>query len=82
MDTLNKYDLIKEVIVHMSDLADAKGVDKCVLIITAVQKLNQIERMLRDEDSNHESAILELTRKIDIANTAKGDDDDAPAEAE
>lgn len=65
MNDFNKHDLIQQVIVHANDLADARGVDKCVLIINIVQKLNTIQGLLRDEDANNEATIKGLTEQID-----------------
>lgn len=84
MNNLSKYDLIHEAIVHANELADAKGVDKCVLIINIVQKLNTAEGLMRDEDKNHDAAITDLTRQIDKLEASlevKGDvDADTDAE--
>ena len=83
MNTLNKYDLLKEVIVQTNELVDARGVDKCVLIINIVQKLNTIEGLMRDEDSNHDAAIRDLANQIDTLKAKAAEvDDNADTDAE
>ena len=82
MNNLSKYDIIHEVIVHANELADAKGVDKCVLIINIVQKLNTVEGLMRDEDKNHNAAITDLTKKIDELEASLEVKDNAYADAE
>lgn len=65
MNIANKYDIIHEVIAILNDISDARGIDRCVKIINSVQKLNFLEQVLNDEDSNNEAAIKELTEKLD-----------------
>ena len=79
MNDFDKHELIQQVIVHANDLADARGVDKCVLIINIVQKLNTIQGLLRDEDANNKATIKGLTDQLDklTASTSKEANADA-----
>ena len=82
MGTNNKFELLQELVVRVNDLVDARGVDKCVAIITIVRKLNELEHLLHDEDATHNSAISELTEKLDkLTNEEKDGDTDADADA-
>lgn len=65
MNLANKFDLLKEIIVKMNGLADARGVDRCAYIVDIVQRLSFLEKVLRDEDDNNDAAIKELTDKVD-----------------
>ena len=74
MQLANKYDIISDVKIVIDGLADAKGVSKCVKIVDVIQRLDYLEKVLKDEDSNHEAAIKELTSKID--ESGKGNQDE------
>lgn len=65
MDFKTKFDIIQDAIIRLNDLADARGVDKCVTIINLVQNLNELNRMLHEEDATHDAAITSLTKELD-----------------
>ena len=65
MDFKTKFDIIQDAIIRLNDLADARGVDKCVTIINLVQNLNELNRMLHEEDTTHDAAIMSLTKELD-----------------
>lgn len=75
MNLTTKHDIINDAIVRLNELADAKGVDKCVLIVTLIQNLNELGRMIKDEDSKHEAAVLSLTERIKKLEEEAGKDD-------
>lgn len=77
MNIANKYEILQRVILRVNELADAKGVDKCVAVVDAIQQLNFLDKVLRDEDGNHEAAIKELAGKIDKLEAAGKDEKDA-----
>lgn len=81
MELKNKFNIIDDAIVCANDLADAKGVDKCVRIVHLIQNLNELGRMLKEEDAQNEAAIRDLTKKIDEQNE-KGAGNDADAGTE
>ena len=64
MKLATKQDIINDAIVKLNELVDARGADKCVLIIQLMQNLNELGRMVKEEDAKHEAAVLSLTEKI------------------
>jgi len=80
MNLTTKHDIINDAVVKLNELADARGAEKCVLIITLIQNLNELGRMIKEEDSKHDAAILALTEKIGKLEKEAGNDDDTDAE--
>ena len=76
MNLTTKHDIINDAVVKLNELADARGAEKCVLIITLIQNLNELGRMIKEEDSQHDAAILALTEKISKLEKEAGKDDD------
>ena len=58
---MDKYELIKSVILQLDELVDARGAKKCTLIIDMIQKLDALAKGLGDEDKAHkaEKQLLE-----------------------
>jgi predicted RND superfamily exporter protein len=65
MEYANKIEIVHELTRLVDELAELRGVNRCVSIVNIIQKLNFLEKVLLDEDSNHEAAIKELTAEID-----------------
>lgn len=65
MEYANKIEIVHELMRLVDELAELRGVNRCVSIVNIIQKLNFLEKVLLDEDSNHEAAIKELTAEID-----------------
>jgi len=82
MDMKSKFNIIDDAIVRVNELVDAKGVDKCVMIINLVQNLNELNRMIREEDAKNEAAIQALTEKISKLEKTEEADDDEDVDAE
>lgn len=81
MELKNKFNILDDAIVCVNELADARGVDKCVRIVHLIQNLNELGRMLKEEDAQNEAAIRDLTKKIDEQNEKEaGEDADIDAE--
>jgi len=80
MNLATKHDIINDAVVKLNELVDARGAEKCVLIITLIQNLNELGRMIKEEDSKHDAAILALTEKISKLEKEAGNDDDTDTE--
>lgn len=80
MNLATKHDIINDAVVKLNELVDARGAEKCVLIITLIQNLNELGRMIKEEDSKHDAAILALTEKISKLEKEAGKDDDVDTE--
>lgn len=80
MNLSSKHDIINDAVVKLNELADARGAEKCVLIITLIQNLNELARMIREEDAKNDASILALTEKISKLEKEAGSDGDAYAE--
>lgn len=80
MNLTTKHDIINDAVVKLNELVDARGAEKCVLIITLIQNLNELGRMIKEEDSKHDAAILALTEKISKLEKEAGNDGDTDTE--
>lgn len=58
---MDKFDLIRSVIIQLDELADARGAKKCTLIVDMIGKLDALAKGLGDEDKakEKEKALLE-----------------------
>lgn len=81
MNLTTKHDIINDAVVRLNELADAKGAEKCVLIITLIQNLNELGRMIKEEDEKNDAAIKALTEKIEKLEKRE-DDENAIVEVE
>lgn len=75
MNLSTKHDIINDAVIKLNELADARGAEKCVLIITLIQNLNELGRMLKEEDAKNDAAILALTEKISKLEKKEDSDD-------
>ena len=75
MGLKTKYDILDDVIVCVNNLVDARGVDKCALIIRIIQNLNELSRLLHEEEENNDSAIKALTEQLDKYKEAEEHED-------
>lgn len=78
---VDKYGLLQNAIVQINNLVDARGVDKCSLVINIIRNLDQMEKLMRAEDDNHASAINELTAKLEALEKDGASDNDEDADA-
>lgn len=53
---MDKYDVINGIITQVDKLADARGVEKCTLVVTIIQQLSALAKGLGDEDKAHKAA--------------------------
>jgi len=75
MNLSTKHDIINDAVIKLNELADARGAEKCVLIITLIQNLNELGRMIKEEDAKNDAAILALTEKVSKLEKKEGNDD-------
>ena len=54
--TVEKYELIDQLIVGVNKLADAHGVARCMGIIQAIQDLDELKKILQAEDEERGQA--------------------------
>lgn len=52
---MDKYDMISAIITQVDKLADARGVEKCSLVMNVIQRLSALAKGLGDEDKAHEA---------------------------
>lgn len=81
MNLSTKHDIINDAVIKLNELADARGAEKCVLIITLIQNLNELGRMIKEEDTKNDAAILALTEKVSKLEK-KEDSDDGDTDTE
>lgn len=75
MNLSTKHDIINDAVIKLNELADARGAEKCVIIITLIQNLNELGRMIKEEDAKNDAAILALTEKVSKLEKKEGSDD-------
>lgn len=73
---MDKYTRIDQAIVTVSNLADAKGVDKCIAIVETVRNLSQLKEILRAEDAMR----AEAEAQADEERAAQEQDDESDTE--
>lgn len=61
---MDKYKLLDEMIVMLDRLADARGVERCSLIVELVSRASALKRGLEKEDEDHASAIDALKAQL------------------
>ena len=61
---MDKYQMIDEIVVLIDRLADARGIDRCVILIDLVKRMNALKDLLREDESAHESRINLLKNQI------------------
>lgn len=47
---MDKYELIDTIITGMDELADARGVKRCALTVSIIQKLSELKKIMQAED--------------------------------
>lgn len=61
---MDKYKMLEEMIVMLDRLADARGVERCSLIVELVSRASALKRGLEKEDEDHASAIDALKTQL------------------
>ena len=51
---MNKYEFIDQLILLTDQLADARGVQRCTMLVDMVRRLNALKEGLEKEDKAHE----------------------------
>lgn len=60
----DKYEMISAVIVALDNLADARGAEKCRLILEGVQRLAALKEGLKKEDQAHQAELKLLQDQL------------------
>jgi len=68
---MNKFDLIEAIIKRVDVLADARGAQKCAIVIEIIQQLGALRKGLADDDAAHKKQITDLQQRLDALNTTK-----------
>lgn len=68
---MDKFDLIEAIIKRVDVLADARGAQKCAIVIEIIQQLGALRKGLADDDAAHKKQIMDLQQRIDALNTTK-----------
>ena len=50
---MNKFQMIDILITKVDALADARGVNRCVMTVEIIQQLNALKELLQKEDADH-----------------------------
>lgn len=70
---MDKYDMISAVITKVDRLADARGVEKCTLVVEIIQRLSALAKGLGDEDKAHEAEKKLLEDQLKPAPLKEGE---------
>ena len=68
---MDKFDLIEAIIKRVDVLADARGAQKCAIVIEIIQQLGALRKGLADDDAAHKKQIMDLQQRLDAMNTTK-----------
>lgn len=68
---MDKFDLIEAIIKRVDALADARGAQKCAIVIEIIQQLGALRKGLADDDAAHKKQIMDLLQRLDALNTTK-----------
>ena len=60
----DKYEMLDAVIVAIDKLEDARGVEKCRIILDAIQRISALKDGLKKEDDAHAAHINMLSKQI------------------
>jgi len=60
----DKYEMISAVIVALDSLADARGAEKCRLILESVQRLAALKEGLKKEEQAHQAEVKLLQDQL------------------
>ena len=62
---MDKFDLIEAIIKRVDALADARGAQKCAIVIEIIQQLGALRKGLADDDAAHNKQIMDLQQRLD-----------------
>lgn len=62
---MDKFELIDAIIKRVDALADARGAQKCAIVIEMIQQLGALRKGLADDDAAHNETIKVMQAKID-----------------
>lgn len=68
---MDKYQLLDEMIVMMDRLADARGVERCSLIVELVSRASALKRGMQKDDEESAGAIEALKTQLARARCEK-----------
>ena len=71
----DKYQLIDSIIVQIDALTDARGVEKCKIILDAIGKLSALKKGLQDDDTVNKQKIDTLREELRRVTQPDGGDD-------
>lgn len=60
----DKYQLIDSIIVQIDALTDARGVEKCKIILDAIGKLSALKKGLQDDDTVNQQKLDTLREEL------------------
>ena len=68
---MDKFDLIDAIIKRVDALADARGAQKCAIVIEIIQQLGALRKGLADDEAANKKQITDLQQRLDALNTTK-----------
>lgn len=71
----DKYQLIDSIIVQIDALTDARGVEKCKIILDAIGKLSALKKGLQDDDTVNQQKLDTLREELRRVTQPDGDGD-------
>ncbi len=72
---LDKYQLIDSVIVEIDNLTDARGVEKCKIILDAIGKLTALKKGLENDDTANQQKLDMLREELRRVTQPDGGED-------
>lgn len=71
----DKFQLIDGIIVQIDALTDARGVEKCKIILDAIGKLTALKKGLQDDDAEQQRKLDTLREELRRVTQPDGGDD-------
>ena len=61
---MDKYQMLDAIIVQLDRLADAKGVERCAILVDLVSRIDSLKKGLRGEEDSHNAKVESLKSQI------------------
>lgn len=61
---MDKYQMLDAIVVLMDRLADARGAERCTLVVDIIQRIDALKKGMREEDRAHKQELKLLETQI------------------
>ena len=61
---MDKYEMLDGIVIILDKLADARGVERCALLVDAIKRLDALKKGLKGDDDAHNARVELLKSQI------------------